>query len=161
MHHYATKQELIESVIDHMFYRRMERFTKDIKSLSEKERIVEQAGIELFWKSVLTREYQAYVELLIAARTDEELRAIFEPKARRFNGVWGEEIKALFPEWRDKPDKLRLAIDFCIAAMDGLLLNRSIWEPRARRQAIRRIVSLTILMIRDGDLGDRAMKIAD
>jgi AcrR family transcriptional regulator len=161
MHHYATKQDLIESVIDHMFYRRMERFTRDIKSLTERERIEEQAGIELFWKSVLTREYQAYVELMIAARTDPELRVIFEPKARRFNAVWGEEIKALFPEWQDKPDRLRLAIDFCIAAMDGLLLNRAIWEPRARRQAIRRLVSLTILMVRDSDLGDRAMKLAE
>ncbi|MBI1186033.1 MAG: TetR family transcriptional regulator [Alphaproteobacteria bacterium] len=158
MHHYATKQELIESVIDYTFYRRLENLTERIRTLSEHERIVEQAGIELFWQTLLTPEYQAYLELAVASRTDEELRTIFTPKARRFDAVWSDEIAAIFPEWADKRDKLRLAVDFCISAMEGLMLNRDIWEPRTRRQSVRRVVSLAILMIRDGDLGDAAMK---
>lgn len=158
MHHYATKQELIESVIDYTFYRRLEMLSAEVRRLSEHDRIVEQAGIELFWQTLLTPEYQAYLELSIAARTDEELRAIFLPKARRFDKIWGDEIASIFPEWQDKREKLRLAVDFCISAMEGLMLNRDIWEPRARRVAVRRVVSLAILMIRDEKLGDEAMK---
>ncbi len=157
LHHYATKQELIESVIDYTFYKRMERLSREIRKLSDHERVVEQAGIEIFWTGLLTPEYEAYLELSIAARTDDELRAIFEPKAKKFDKIWCEEIASIFPEWRNKRAKLQLAVDFCIAAMEGLLLNRSVWEPRERRIAIRRLVSLAILEVRDGDLGDRAL----
>jgi AcrR family transcriptional regulator len=158
IHHYASKQELVESVIDYTFYRRLEHLSAQVRKLSEHERVVEQAGIELFWDTLLTREYQAYLELVVAARTDEDLRAIFLPKAQRFDAIWSDEIASIFPEWQDKREKLRLAVDFCISAMEGLMLNRDIWQPRARRQAVRRVVSLAILMIRDGDLGDDAIK---
>jgi hypothetical protein len=112
--------------------------------------VEEQAGIELFWQTLLTREYQAYLELAIAARTDADLRAIFEPKARRFDAVWRQSTIRLFPEWSDKQDKLMIAIDFCQAAMEGLLLNRSIWQPRERRVAVRKMVSEAILSLREG-----------
>ena len=150
MHHYATKQDLIDSVIDYTFFKRMELFGREVKRLSDRERVEEQAGIELFWQTLLTREYQAYLELSIAARTDAELRAIFEPKARRFDEVWRQSTARLFPEWADKQDKLMIAIDFCQAAMEGLLLNRSIWEPRERRIAVRKMVSDAILSLRRG-----------
>jgi AcrR family transcriptional regulator len=151
MHHYASKQELIDSVIDYTFFKRMEVFGKQIQRLSVRERVEEQAGIELFWQTLLTREYRAYLELAIAARTDAELRAIFEPKARRFDDVWRAQIVQLFPEWVDKQDRLLLAVDFCQAAMEGLLLNRTIWEPRDRRVAVRKMVARAILALRDGD----------
>ncbi|MFZ4121232.1 MAG: TetR/AcrR family transcriptional regulator [Caulobacterales bacterium] len=150
MHHYATKQELIDSVIDYTFFKRMEVFTSEVKRLSERERVEEQAGIEIFWQSLLTREYQAYLELAIAARTDAELRALFEPKAQRFDTIWREQILNIFPEWRNKPRRLLLAVDFCQAAMEGLLFNRSVWAPRERRVALRKLVSVTILALRSG-----------
>jgi AcrR family transcriptional regulator len=150
MHHYATKQDLIDSVIDYTFFKRMEVFGNEIKRLSDRERVEEQAGIELFWQTLLTREYQAYLELSVAARTDAELRAIFEPKARRFDALWRQQTVKLFPEWADKQDKLLIAIDFCQAAMEGLLMNRSIWEPRERRIALRKMVSDAILSLRKG-----------
>ncbi|MBU6372883.1 MAG: TetR/AcrR family transcriptional regulator [Alphaproteobacteria bacterium] len=157
IHHYATKQDLIDSVIDYTFYKRLEGLSERVRQLSEYQRVVEQAGIEEYWNMLLTPAYQAYLELAIAARTDEELRATFLPKARRFDQIWGAEIAGIFPEWSDKREKLQLATDFCIAAMEGLALNRTIWEQRSRRQAVRRVVSLAILMVRDDDLGDKVL----
>src|SRR5579859_7872919 len=57
LHHYATKQELIASVIDYTVYKRMESFMQRIKDLTDAERVEEQAGIELYWQSVQTREF--------------------------------------------------------------------------------------------------------
>jgi AcrR family transcriptional regulator len=150
MHHYATKQELIDSVIDYTFFKRMQAFTVDVQSLSDRERVRDQAGIELFWQSLQTREYEAYLELAIAARTDAELREMFEPKARRFDVLWRRQVTNIFPEWLGKEDRLILASDFCQATMEGLWLNRRIWEPRSRRITLRRLVSDVILSIRDG-----------
>ena len=70
LHHYATKQDLIGSVIEYTFYRRMENFVAAIGNLSEDERIDRNAGIEIYWQSLLTREFAAFLELMMAARTD-------------------------------------------------------------------------------------------
>ena len=149
LHHYATKQELISAVIDYTFYKRMEVFLARIKGLSEVERIKEHAGIELYWQSLLTREYAAYLELTMASRTDPELREIFLPKARRYDRVEREAVLAVFPEWQANVERYELAMDYCIASMEGLLLNRDIWDNRDRRVRLRAFISRTLLALRD------------
>jgi AcrR family transcriptional regulator len=151
LHHYATKQELIASVIDYTVYKRMKLFILGILSLTEAERIEQAAGFELYWQSLLTREFAAYLELLMAARTDAELAAVFLPKARHYDRIERDEVVRAFPEWADHP-AYALAMDFCIAAMQGLLLNRDIWDERQRRVTLRRFVSMTITMLRAGAL---------
>lgn len=158
LHHYATKQELIAAVIDYTFYKRMEQFVARIGELSEDARIREQAGIELYWQSVLSREFAAYLELSMAARTDEELREIFLPKARRFVRIEREKVLAAFPEWQDKPELYELCMDYCIAAMEGLLLNRDVWESEERKALLRALISQTILALRDGRLQPPTLK---
>lgn len=150
LHHYATKQELIASVIDYAFYKRMEGFTGRIEALTEKQRVKEHVGIELYWQSLLTREFAATLQLSVAARTDEELREILLPKHRRYDRVEREMVLKVFPEWQDKLDDFELAMDYCIAAMEGLVLNRDVWDDRRRRIALRALISSTILMIREG-----------
>ena len=151
LHHYATKQELVEAVIDYTFYRRMEQFIARIGELSDDARR-RQAGIELYWQSVLTREYAAYLELSVAARTDPELKEIFLPKAKRFVEVEREAVLKAFPEWQDKLPVYELAMDFCIAAMEGLLLNREVWDDRARRVLLRAFIGEALLALREGRL---------
>jgi AcrR family transcriptional regulator len=151
LHHYATKQELVEAVIDYTFFRRMEQFIAQIGELTDEER-EQQAGLELYWQSLLTREYAAYLELLVAARTDLELKQIFLPKARRFVAVERETVLKAFPEWQDKLPVYELAMDFCIAAMEGVLLNRPVWNDRARRVLLRAFISEAILALREGRL---------
>lgn len=151
LHHYATKQELIAAVIDYTIYKRMESFVERIKALSDSQRVEQQAGIELYWQSVQTREFTAYLELMVAARTDAELREIFLPKARHYDRIERETVLRVFPEWQGNPHYL-LAMDYCMAAIGGLLLNKDIWDDRDRRVTLRNFVSRTILMLRDGKL---------
>lgn len=152
LHHYATKQDLIASVIDYTFYKRMEIFTGGVTSLTDEQRVNDIVGVERYWESLLTREFAAYIELLMAARTDEELRAIFVPKAQRYDRVEREEVLRVFPEWQGKPEAYALAMDFCVAAIEGLLLNREIWDEQARRQTLRNLVSKILLMLRTGEI---------
>ncbi|MBS0277732.1 MAG: TetR/AcrR family transcriptional regulator [Proteobacteria bacterium] len=152
LHHYATKQELIASVIDYTFYKRMERFIERIKSLSERQRVEDVAGVERYWDSLLTREFSAYLELSMAARTDEELREIFLPKARRYDQIEREEVIKAFPEWQKEHERYLFAMDFCIAAIEGLLLNRDIWASESRRRQLRDFVGKMLLAIRQGDV---------
>ena len=57
-----------------------------------------------------------------------------------------------FPEWAVRPDEYKLAMDYCIASMSGLLLNREIWSESARRRLLREFVSRNIRMLREGEL---------
>jgi AcrR family transcriptional regulator len=152
LHHYATKQDLIASVIDYTVYRRMEVFLSGVRSLTESERVDDVAGVELYWQSLLTREFSAYLELSIAARTDPELGEVFLPRARRYYRAEMDEVIKAFPEWSDKAEAYAVAMDYCIAAIQGLLINRDIWEGRDRRQSLRRFVAETMAMLRTGAL---------
>jgi len=153
LHHYATKQDLVAAVIDYTFYKRMERFIARIRALSDEQRVHQHVGIELYWQSLLTREFSAYLELSMAGRTDPDLRAIFIPKVRRYDRIERETVMAAFPEWRSKGELFELAMDFCIASMEGLLLNRDVWDDRKRRVRLRQFISKAILMLRDGEIG--------
>jgi len=152
LHHYATKQELIASLIDYAFYRRMELFLARINELTDDERVQRHAGIELYWKSLLTREFNATLELSMAARTDAELRAILLPKHQEYDRIERETVRRAFPEWHKDAARYELAMDFCIASMEGLLLNRDVWKGRRRRVMLRAFISNTLQLLRDGKL---------
>ena len=152
LHHYATKQDLVASLIDYVMYKRMQLFIKRIQALSEDARVRQHAGIELYWQSLLTREFTAYVELSLASRTAPELRDIFLPRARQYDRVERAEILRVFPEWSSRLEAYELAMDYCIACMEGLLMNRDIWDDKTRRGLLRQFVSRTILMLREGEL---------
>jgi AcrR family transcriptional regulator len=152
LHHYATKQDLIAAVIDYTLYKRMELFLGRIRRLSDSERVLDHAGIELYWESLLTREFTAFLELSNASRSDQELREVFLPKARRYDRVEREAVLQAFPEWKDKLELFELAMDFCIAGMEGILRNRETWDDRARRARLRAFISHVILLLRDGAL---------
>lgn len=151
LHHYATKQELIASVIDYTVYKRMEMFLEGIRTLKDSARIHEMAGIELSWKSMLTREFAAYLELAIAARTDPDLAEIFLPKARRYDQTELAELIRAFPEWADDPDGYALAMDYANAALEGLVINRDVWD-ETEQANLARLVGRTIAMLRRGEL---------
>ena len=151
LHHYATKQDLIASVIDYTVYKRMEVFLEGIRALKDSARIDEMAGIEISFQSMLTREFAAYLELAIAARTDADLAEIFLPKARRFDQTELAEIIRAFPEWAENPDGYALAMDYANAALEGLVINRDIWPEREQR-VLCQFVGKTIAMLRRGEL---------
>ncbi len=152
LHHYATKRDLMIAVMDFTFYKRMRAYLDRMKALSDQERVVEHAGMEVFWDTLKTREFTAYLELATAARTDVELREVFLPKARRFDRMQREAAFRIFPEWADRHKEHMLAIDFMIATMQGILLNRQIWDSRSRRKLVRDFLSQMILMLREGKI---------
>jgi AcrR family transcriptional regulator len=151
-HHYSSKQELISAVIDYLFYRRMAIFSKRIGGLTDRQRIDENLGIEQAWEGYFTREYKAYLELSVAARTDQELRDIFLPKAQRYEQLWRKDLPQVFSEWTGKPELLEHASDFVEATLEGLVLNRPIWNSPEREAVLRALLATVIRQLREGEL---------
>lgn len=150
LHHYATKAELIASVIDYVFYRRMELFYGDICRLTEEQRRDVVSGVEVYWNWVQTKEFEAFLELSMASRTDPALAHVFQTKASRLDEYSFEQIPIFFPEWADVPEKTRrLAQDLIVASMQGLYTHRSVMSDRERRVAVRDLISRVVLMLRE------------
>lgn len=93
LHHFPTKAELLTSAIEHLALRRGEELMREAQArLSQGDRI--SAGIDLLWSSFSGPLFAAAIELWIAARTDEELRAALLPVERRI----GKHMLQLFSE---------------------------------------------------------------
>ncbi|MEO0549722.1 MAG: TetR/AcrR family transcriptional regulator [Pseudomonadota bacterium] len=152
LHHYATKTELITSTIDYIMYRRMEAYYREISKLSDNQRVEQGHGVEVYWNTILTSDYQAFLELSVASRTDKELRKVFVKKARAFDDLWLEQTPLVFPEWKNQPpERVLLARDLVTSTLEGLHLNHRIMsEGGGRAKAVRAFLSEAIKLIREG-----------
>lgn len=146
-HHFPTRMELVSAVVDHVVYHRMRTFLADyfaaIQDRKADEPLIELA-VDAHWRSVQTREYAAWVELALAARTDQELALIFEPAARRYDAVWTSEMIEAFPQWQEDWDNLKLAHDFTSALHMGMLLHAPIFGTGDRLERLRGFAARTM-----------------
>ncbi len=148
-HHFSNRMMVVAAVIEYTFYQRMERFLADFfrtAKPSGKLGFVKTAS-DLHWRSMQTREYAAYLELAIAARTDDELNSFFHPAARKFDMIWTREMINSFPQWKEHWDALQVASDFAVAAHLGLLLHKPVFGAGKRSNAVRDLITQTIMQI--------------
>lgn len=139
-HHFPTRMELVAAVVEYVFYERMRLFLEDyleeLAGGSEADML--DIATAAHWRSVQTREFSAYLELAVAARTDTELDHFFGPAARRYDEVWIGEMIESFPQWRDQWEQMKLASDTVTVMHVGLLLMQPVHgeERVARIQAL-------------------------
>ncbi|MEM7329423.1 MAG: TetR/AcrR family transcriptional regulator [Pseudomonadota bacterium] len=153
LHHYSTKLDLISSVIDYVFFRRMKLLLGEIAKLSDKERLDISGAVTVYWNWVQTPEFDAYLELSMASRKDQELLAVFEKRAIELDEGALDQIPIFFPEWAGlSRKKLRLANDMIVVTLHGLHVQRLINSDAKRRQEIRDLVSRVLLMLRENEL---------
>jgi AcrR family transcriptional regulator len=148
-HHFATRADLVEGLTEYAFYQRMRGFLNDYAAAmgdGREARLVEIAA-DAHWRTVQGREYAAYLELAIAARTDSELERHFTPAAQRYDSVWLAEMMASFPHWEEHWQAMKLANDFTLAAHMGLLLHRPVFGDGERLEAVRRLMTSVIVSL--------------
>lgn len=137
-HHFPTRLELVSAVVEQVFYQRMRAFLDDyFAGLAERgDELLIEIACQQHWKSAQSREYAAYLELAVAARTDAELAQFFNPAARRYDEVWASEMIEAFPQWRDKWEMMKLASDFTLALHMGMVLHEPIFGNGDRMEAL-------------------------
>jgi AcrR family transcriptional regulator len=151
-HHYATKLDLITAVLDYALYKRMALYIEEILRLTDAERRDPSLAMDLLIRNSATREYRAYLELLVASRGDPELNAVFLPKVRRYRHVWQSEMAKLFPGWEGKEALLFICSDFATLLNEALVLNAEVIEEPAAREVVNRLAGKVIQMVRDGQI---------
>ena len=145
LHHFPTIRDLVSAVIEYTFQMRIRTFLAELRRNAEQADREVETATAMYWDSVQTREFAAYLELVVAARTNAELRDYLRPEAARFENLWFAEMTAAFPQWEGNEAMLRLSSDFVAAAHLGLLLQPD-WD-RARVAAILGLVERTVAQL--------------
>ena len=120
LHHYPTKAGLFAAAVEHLFARRHDEFRALIEDQTGGDRL--EAAFATLWEIYSGPTLGAWQELVVAARTDPDLRAhvaavnarFRERAAETFRRLLGLPIRA----------EVRAATDMTLALLDGLALNQ-------------------------------------
>lgn len=150
LHHFPTKTELVTAAVEHLFQRRQEEFRRAFADLpAGVDRWT--AAIDLLWSMVSGPTFYAWLELLVAARTDADLRAQVHALSQRFIANVEETFRELFPAPTEPHPLFALAPTFAFSLLDGLALAQLGGGDHARTaQIISTMKMLAHLTLPDG-----------
>jgi AcrR family transcriptional regulator len=124
VHHFPTKAELVAAAVEHTFEQRMVQFRASLADAPASDAHRIQYAIDVVWSMFQGPACVAWVELGVAARTDDELR----PFAQRVNDRHREAVEELFvavlPNVAAGNPFVPVAVKFMLALFDGLVLQR-------------------------------------
>lgn len=153
-HHFSNRAELLSGLIDFILHRRLERFLADYIAQIEGSHRADAVAVatEVHWTSLKTPEFTAYLELLMAARTDAQLADLLIPATRAFETEWMNEMKRAMPQVSDQPEAMLLANDLASSMHLGLLLNSPFIENEGRKTAVKnRLIRLIESLYREDE----------
>jgi len=125
IHHFPTKASLLAAAVDHLYDRVSSSYEVAFgvagPGTSDAQRV--RVGMRLLWELFRGREYCAVVELTVASRTDEELRACLQTVGLRHREL---ALQAAAQHFALPAEQAFPIIEGCHAAMMGLLLRRNV-----------------------------------
>jgi AcrR family transcriptional regulator len=122
VHHYPTKSDLVLAAVEHLLLRRVDEFAEAFGDLDPARR-THGAALQLLWRHCFGANFEAWLELAVAARSDPLLRGALVELEKRFWAAALETFQALFPEAGDE-DFARIGLRLTFAVLDGLAVGR-------------------------------------
>lgn len=117
LHHFASKAELMGEAVEHVFNRCEMEFREAFAALPVEGRTLVRA-VEELWAIFRGPSFDAALELLVAARTDAELRAVLLEVLARFERNVIADFGVLFPATAANPDG-RAMVRLAFATLEG------------------------------------------
>jgi AcrR family transcriptional regulator len=135
LHHFPTKAELVTTAVEHLFQRRDAEFRTAFRTLPEgTDR--DRAAIDLLWSMVSGPTFRAWLELVVAARTDPQLRKTVAGITQRFVDNVDRTFRELFPAPEQPNAFFEMAPMFAFAVMEGLALGKIVLDDEKRRTQV-------------------------
>lgn len=129
-HHFNTKADLMASAVEHLTHRIGNEIVDAAGSLPPGPAMIDK-GIELIWQGFSGTLAAAVLELWVAARTDDELKAAIRPVDRAL----GKSTLELFTSLAGEPPSERTETLFWLTVnlIRGLALDAEIGGDASRR----------------------------
>jgi AcrR family transcriptional regulator len=123
LHHFPTKLSLVTNAVEHVIMRRRSELKRVFDALpQDADRIA--AAIDHLWVIVSGPTFFAWLELLVASRTDPELRASLTAIAARFDRESQEMFAHYFAPTPEMRPFFGVAGTLVLATMEGLSAER-------------------------------------
>jgi AcrR family transcriptional regulator len=133
--HFATREALMVAVGEDVGAKLLDRYKKKFHALPKAANDV-PAAMRLVRDACRSRLNQAWYELELAARTNENLRKALEPVARRYYADISSAARELLPELAEKlGDSFDVLVATVIAVFDGETMHRFVVKEPALEDA--------------------------
>lgn len=132
LHHFPSKSDLLIAAIEHLFEERAKELEAELTARLAEGGDTASVVVDILWSSFTGPLFWAALELMVAARTDRELREKLEPLERRLAGrVYRWFGKLLGPNEVDVGRGIEMTIYF----LRGLAMERIFRRDDARYEA--------------------------
>jgi AcrR family transcriptional regulator len=141
LHHYPTKQDLVFAAVEHLSRRIGGELTAEAARLPEGDDRL-SAAVELLWSRFSGPLFLAWLELLMASRTDDELRDRIRNVDPRLQGDVQERLHQVFGAEIAKQPGFGLALEATFDLLYGLAVQRVLAPGNLRGRKKREQVTL-------------------
>jgi AcrR family transcriptional regulator len=146
LHYYSSKIELLTSALEHILHRRIEEFRAAFAEVpAHLDR--RAAAIDLLWKMFSSSTFYAWLELVVAARSNRKLKQQVSAVTTRFADDVLAIYRELFPETVAAPVSADLVTYFTFAFLQGLALDQIAVEDDPRLNALLEVLKGLASMI--------------
>jgi AcrR family transcriptional regulator len=140
LHHFPTRGELLAAALSHLAERRIEEYRRAIAALPAGVDPIAK-GVELLWATFSDPTAYALLELVVAARTDRELRASLAPVAHALDARLDAFEREILPAGLSRSPRLRTLRQAAFLLVQGLALHSIVHDDARERAAILRFLT--------------------
>jgi AcrR family transcriptional regulator len=123
VHHFPTKEDLVLAALEHLLERRIEEFETTFANFPPEQR-TPAAAMRLLHENCFSTSFEAWLELVVAARTDPALHARFVDLETRFFENALATFRKLFPDAQLDGEFARVGLQLSFSVLEGLSLGR-------------------------------------
>lgn len=123
LHHYPTKESLVGAAVEHLLTQRVNELqTRLFDAPAGVLDLDDAAGF--LWKVYTGDTFYAWLELVVAARTDEDLRGIVSALDERLVAKSERLVQKFLLPYVDDPRRIKATTRLILAIFDGLATHR-------------------------------------
>ena len=137
LHHFPTKAALVAAAVEHLTRRIGEDLQREVAKLPvDGDRV--SAAVDLLWSRFATPLFPAWLELLVASRTDAELRKHLFAFEERMGHAIQRQITSVFGDKVSTAPNFEMAMEMTLNLMYGMALVRAVATADGKRHRKRR-----------------------
>ncbi|MBX3187726.1 MAG: TetR/AcrR family transcriptional regulator [Labilithrix sp.] len=123
LHHYPTKESLVAAAVDHLLTQRVTELQDRLAKAPAGMLDLEDAA-SFLWKVYTGHTFYAWLEIVVAARTDEELRKVVAALDERLVAKAERLVQKFLLPFASDPKEIAATTRLILAIFDGLATHR-------------------------------------
>ncbi|HKV53886.1 MAG TPA: TetR/AcrR family transcriptional regulator [Candidatus Binataceae bacterium] len=144
LHHFPRKQELVVSALEYVFDLRLSRFGELAAEMPLAPEARVNALVDLLWPAFKGPTFYAWLELVVASRTDVALREAVRAASDRFASGIHEIFAKMFGLTNSTYDEPLVGVIFLM--LESLALERVLWTADEEQSRVEPTLKLTKLI---------------